>query len=308
MFITTISLFLKMFFIIGLGFISKRIGLLTNDDQKSMTTILLKIVVYFLIIMSSQDAFSLEVLDAIKISGITAFVFYLIGIPIMLKIANRLNLSDEKQRVFVSSIIFFNVTFLGYPLMKELFGTIGLLSVIIFSMFYNVLFYSWGMAYLGGDSKKTNIKSILSNKVSIVSILALVMYFTQIKIPEPFFEIFSSISSLSFPLSMLIIGCNLGDIDLTKIITDREIYPITMLRMIITPLIVFIILTIFRTDPIIVNIITLIMALPGGFMTVIVATDYDCAPEFASKALIQTMLAMCITFPFWQLLINIINK
>lgn len=154
MFITTINLFIKMFFIIGLGYIAKKVGLLTNDDQKSMTTILLKIVVYFLIIMSSQDEFSLEVYEAIKISGITAVLFYLTGIPILIEIANRLNLTEEKQRVFVSSIIFFNVTFLGYPLMKEIFGTIGLLSAIMFSMIYNVFFYSWGMTYLSGSLKK----------------------------------------------------------------------------------------------------------------------------------------------------------
>ena len=106
---------------------------------------------------------------------------------------------------------------------------------------------------------------------------------------------------------MLIIGCNLGDIDLTKIITDKEVYPITILRMVISPLIVFIILTLMKIDLMIVNIITLILALPGGFMTVIVSTDFDCAPDFASKALIQTMLAMCITFPLWQFIISIIN-
>lgn len=190
MFVTTINLFIKMFFIIGLGFIAKKAGLLTNNDQRSMTTILLKIVVYFLIIMSSKDEFSLEVYEAIKISGITAILFYLTGIPLLMGIANRLSLSEEKQRIFVSSIIFFNVTFLGYPLMKEIFGTIGLLSAIMFSMVYNIFFYSWGMTYLSGASRKIDIKSILSNKISIVSILALIMYLIQIKIPEPLFDIF----------------------------------------------------------------------------------------------------------------------
>lgn len=307
MFITTMNLFFKVFFMIGLGFFAKKFKVLTNSDQKSMTTILLKIVVYFLIIMSSQDEFSLDVVEAIKISGITAILFYLAGIPILIEIASRFELSESKQRVFVSSIIFFNVTFLGYPLMEEIFGTIGLLSAIMFSMVYNIIFYSWGMTYLSGESKKVNIKAILSNKISIVSIVALIMYFIQIKIPEPLFGVFHLISSLSFPISMLIIGCNLGDIDLTKIITDKEVYPITILRMVISPLIVFIILTLMKIDLMIVNIITLILALPGGFMTVIVSTDFDCAPDFASKALIQTMLAMCITFPLWQFIISIIN-
>lgn len=46
----------------------KKKGVLSSQDQKSMTTVLMKIVVFFMIIMSSQNTFSL---DAARAIGIT---------------------------------------------------------------------------------------------------------------------------------------------------------------------------------------------------------------------------------------------
>ncbi len=302
----TVNLFFKFFFLLGVGFISRRKNILSKEDQKSMSTILLQIVVYFMIIVSSQDEFSTEVIAAIKVTGIAALLFYSISIPLLIFIARRTKLSHEKARIFVASTIFFNVTFLGYPLMNEIFGTIGLLSAIMFSMIYNILFNSWGIAYIEGNMKNFNLESMIGNKVALTSVLAMIMYILQIKIPEPLLGTFATISSMAFPLSMLIIGCNLGEIDIKKIITEKEIYPITLLRMVLTPLIVFVLLLLFGINKEVIRVITLIFALPNGFMTVIVATDCNCAPDYASKILIQSMIAMCITFPLWQLIINII--
>ena len=44
--------------------------------------------------------------------------------------------------MFVSSVVFCNITFVGYPILQELYGNIGLLCAIMFSMIYNVLFYT----------------------------------------------------------------------------------------------------------------------------------------------------------------------
>jgi len=50
----------------------------------------------------------------------------------------------------------------------------------------------------------------------------------------------------------------------------------------------------------------LMAALPCGTMNVIFAEKYDCAPEFASRTVIQSLVLMIITLPLMILLTSIV--
>ena len=298
------GLIFKIVFLLAVGFVMKKKGVLSSQDQKSMTTVLMKIVVFFMIIMSSQNTFSLDAARAIGITGIVAIVTYAVGIPLAAILAKRLGLPGERQRIFVMSAMFCNVTFMGYPICQELFGDVGLLCAIMYSMVYNILFYTWGFAYLDGTGKM-NIKSIFTNKVAICSVLAIVMYFAQVKIPEPFAGTFTAIGSMTFPLSMLITGCNLADADLLDIVKNKQLYIITFIRMILVPAIVYGFMRILGFTGLLLNACTIISALPTGTMTSIVATDFHCEPDCAAKAMVQTLVAMVITLPLWIMIVQI---
>lgn len=109
------------------------------------------------------------------------------------------------------------------------------------------------------------------------------MYFLQIKIPEPFSSTFSIIRAMTMPLSMIIIGCNLAHSGIWKIIRDRKLYLATALRMIVLPAVICLVIRVLGVDPAIVRISTIIAALPSGSMTTIVASEYDCAPDYVAN-------------------------
>lgn len=298
-----LSLMFKVFFVVVTAYILSRKGILTPQDQKSITNVLMKIIVYFTILMSSQQAFSLEAAHAILVTGLYAIIFYAVGLPCAILLSKRLKLEEKKRRVFVSSIVFCNITFIGYPILQELYGNTGLLCAITFSMVYNVLFYAWGMNYLGG-SGPLSLRSFLTNKVAIASILALAMYFLQIRIPEPFLSTFSTLGAMTMPLSMLIIGCHLAETGIWKIICEKDLYLATALRMLVMPAVVCLSMKILGADPMTIKISTVIAALPSGAMTTIVASDYNCAPDYAANIMVQTMLAMIVFLPLWVFIVE----
>ena len=302
MFETVLGLMFKIFFILLLGFFMKRRGVINSNDQKSITTLLMKIVVYFMIIMCSQNEFSLEAAKAIFITAIVAAVMYLIGIPLCMLLAKRLNLPEGKQRIFVCSAMFCNVTFMGYPICLELFGNVGLLCAIMFSMVYNILFYTWGIAYISGG--KTNIKAIFTNKIAIASVVTIVMYFLQIRIPEPFAGTFSAIGNMTMPLSMIIAGCSLADSDLLDILKDKRMYIVTTIRMLVCPVAVYTAMRLCGFSGLVLQGCTIMAALPTGTMTSIVAAENNNNPDYAVKMMVQTMLAMVVTLPMWVLIVQ----
>lgn len=285
------------------AYLLRRRGALTAQDQKSVTNVLMRFVVYFTVIMSSQQDFSLKAAKAILVTAIYAVLFFAVFIPASIFLSRRLKLEEAKRRVFVCSLVFCNITFIGYPILQELYGNIGLLCAIVFSMIYNVVFYSWGMFYLG-DRGRGSLRSILTNKIALASVLALVMYFLQIKIPEPLYSTFNGIGALTMPLSMIIIGCSLADSGICKILRDRTLYLPTVLRMAVMPAVVCLVMRLLVVDPEIIRISTVIAALPSGTMTSIVAADYGCAPDYAANIMVQTMLAMLAALPAWVFLVG----
>lgn len=297
------ELIFKILFLVFLGYMLCRRGILEGRDQRSMTSLLIKVVVYFLIIMSSQNEFSLEAAAAMRTTMLVAALSYMVEIPVIIFIAERLDLSADKKRIFVCSSIFCNVTFMGYPISQELLGDTGLLCAVVYSMVYNVLFYTWGFFYLN-QGKKICVKEVLTNKIAICSILALFLYFMRIQIPPVLRGTFTVIGQMTFPLSMLILGCSLADSDLWDILKDRQLYIITLLRMLIIPGITYMVLRSTGLSKPVIQSCTLISAMPVGAMTGIVATEFNCAPEYATKAMLQSMLAMIITLPLWIFIIQ----
>ena len=75
------NLMFKVFFVVAAAYVLRRRGVLTAQDQKSATNILMKLVVYFTVIMSSQQEFSLEAARAIALTGIFGVLYFLLTIP-----------------------------------------------------------------------------------------------------------------------------------------------------------------------------------------------------------------------------------
>ena len=301
---TLLGLMFKVFFVAALAYVLARRGIFTREDQRSVTNVLMKLVVFFTVLMSSQQPFSLEAAKAIAFTAVYAVAFFGLGIPTMIWLSGRLKLEDDKRRILVMSVTFNNITFVGYPILQELYGNTGLLCVITFSMVYNVLFYTWGMAYLGKRGR-VNLRSLLTNRIALCSVAALVLYFVQFRFPEPFYSTFDSVSTMTMPMSMIIIGCSLAQSGIWSVLRDKSLYLPTFLRMGAVPAVVYLVLRLCRVDPMILRISTIIAALPSGSMTSIVATEYNCQPEYAAKVMVQTMLAMLAALPFWVFVVGL---
>ena len=92
---------------------------------------------------------------------------------------------------------------------------------------------------------------------------------------------------------------------LLDIVKNKQLYIITFIRMILVPAIVYGFMRILGFTGLLLNACTIISALPTGTMTSIVATDFHCEPDYAAKAMVQTLVAMVITLPLWIMIVQI---
>ena len=292
-----VNLMIKIVLMVGLGALLKKTNVITNELQKGISNLLVTAVLPLNIIASSSQELTEESMHGAIFAAIFGLLYYAIALIILKMISRRLNLSESKKKLFITMGAFANTGFIGFPFVEEMFGASTIIYAVIYNLCYQVYFYTYGM-YLLSKEGKTNIWTIFKTPVTISSFLAIILFVGQISLPAPVQSAFSTVGAMTVPLSMFAIGCTLVDMNFIEVIKDKYSYLISAIRLLIFPVIAYGILKAFHITGTVASICILITGLPSGSLNVIVAQQQDCEPEFAARAVVQTMILMVISLPF----------
>ena len=298
-----LSLIVKIAVMIALGYTLRKIDIITESLQKGLTDILLKAILPLSILMSANYAFNSALFHGMLIVAAAAVGFYVIGLTGMTFFSKTLSLQENERKIIVTMTVFANTGFVGFPIMLALFGQPGLLLAVIFNMFYNLFMYTYGINLLSGKGGY-DIKSILLNPITIASIASIVIFVSPFRFPAILASPIEDIGAMSVPISMIIMGASLAKIPLLDILKDKYSYLVSGIRLVLFPLLMLLVMRLLSVSSLTATVCVLMAALPCGTMNVIFAEKYDCAPEFASRTVIQSLLLMIITLPLMILLTN----
>lgn len=290
--------FFEMAIVLFIGFVLAKKKVIDDRGRKTLNDLLLKAVLPFTIISSSQYTFSIDMMRSIGAVALGAGLYYLITLIILRIVIFRTKIADAERRVFITTAVFANTGFVGMPIMYSLFGDPGLLLAAIYNLIYNVFFYTYGVHLLSG--KKPTVSEYL-NPVSIASVMAIALFIVPWRAPASLVNAINLVGNMTFPLSMIIMGSTLYTIDIKKLFADGKSYVVCFLRLILFPaLMTLAMILVKRFVPILdATLITLIImtALPSGTMSVIYSERYDCAPKFCARTVSLTLLFMVVTLP-----------
>ncbi|MBR5938858.1 MAG: AEC family transporter [Clostridiales bacterium] len=293
--------FIKIVVAVTLGFILRKTGIIDARMQKGLSDMLLLAILPFSILASSNYEKTPEVTEGMQIVLVAALAYYILSLILMRLTSKKLPFEDKEQRVFVTMTVFANTGFVGFPLMSALYGNAGLLMAVVFNLAYNLFMYTYGIHLLSG--KTGSIRSILTNPVNIASVLAILIFASPFRFPSYVSGPIDLIAAMTVPLSMIIIGSNLAAMPFYKVVTDPKSYLISFVRLILLPGLVLAGMYIaFRSVSMAsatAAVAVLMCALPCGSMNVILSEKYDCAPEFAARATVQSMLLCMGSLPLF---------
>ena len=115
--------------------------------------------------------------------------FYIVILLITILFFSIYRCEEPDKTIYKMMFIFANTGFLGYPLMRALYGEYAVFIFSIMHMGYNLLMYTYGI-YLLQKGVKLNIKSMLTPGL-ICSIASLILYFGKIPLPANVIDVFS---------------------------------------------------------------------------------------------------------------------
>lgn len=290
---------IQLFLVITLGYILLKIKILDTDFNKRLTTLLLSVTTPALIVSSVLSSTVEKDISQIIFVFIVGLVIFII-LPILgFLIVKIIKVPIHQQGLYIFMTMFSNIGFMGFPVMKSIFGNQAVFLTAIFNMIFNLLVFTFGivlMNYHSPQKIKMNAKQLLSPGV-IASLIALIIYLTDLRVPDVVASTITMVGDITTPIAMMLIGSTLATTPLKEVFNEIRIYPFTILKQIIIPIIAYPVLSFFIQDSLILGVSLIMIAMPVANTAVLFATEYQKDVALAAKSVFMTTLLSIITIP-----------
>lgn len=283
--------------VILIGMVGARKQILTKDFNRGLSWLIVNIFIVAAIINSvvSMDASELtmgELGMILLISSVTYVVLYLLG-----ALTVRLPRVDEGKapqlELLMSAI---NNLFVTLPVVETVYGSKGAFIIALGCIPFNLLLFTYGIARLRGKGGKFHLRDILSTPL-IATLAAVILFALRIPVPTPVRSILSSLAAATVPMSMLLVGSSLGNVDLRKALRDRSMLLLTAERFILAPLVVFLLMKLICSDEVLAGAMVLTAATPSAILVTALSLQAGRSGEYSSEGITVTTLLSMITMP-----------
>lgn len=307
MFFVTLNNLISLFICIVVGVICRKRGITNDTVISGLSKMLTSITLPALIISSMQKPFEIELVKDSGIILIVMMLIHLLGAGIGILFVKIFKVSTEKRGPWIFTCSFSNVTFMGFPVIAAMFGSEALFLATFCSAAFSFLVYTLGVkliqiGFVSENPKNKN--NIFLNAPIVSTAIGFTLFLSSIKIPDVILTPISNIGNMTTPLSMIIIGSILAKGDIKTVFSDITIYTASLVRLVLLPVIVFLIVRTFISNTTVLGIIVISTAMPAATLTAILAETYESNYIYASKVVFVSTLLSIITIPLISLLIR----
>ncbi|KMT21047.1 AEC family transporter [Clostridium cylindrosporum] len=293
-----------LFLIIIVGFIAGKNKIISQEANVTLSKILLNITLPFLIISAFNFDFSKNMLKtAVTILIISIFVHGTLSIVSLILYKKQ---EEGVRKVLRFITIFSNCGFIGYPVAGSIYGSEGIFYAAIYNVGFNIFVWTIGiLIFQSGNVKgKGLLRKVFINPGIISVSIGMTLFVFSIKLPYVISETIKLIGNITIPLSMIIVGVSLCGTSLKSAFKEGVYYYASFFRLVLVPLVVYFILTLFKFKGIYLGIPLIVSAMPAAANTVTFAQIYNGDVSCATKITIVSTIFSAITLPLMVLLLK----
>ncbi len=303
--IITVKQVLELFVLIISGIFLYKKNIIREDGKKLLSDILIKFVVPCMIINSYMGKFNDEVLDNIGKSFIYSIILCVLGIVISLAVS--FVVSDEHKGIFRFACSFSNAAYMGFPLIRALFGEEGILYASSYVTVFNILLWSVGYVFF---ADKMPIKKLLKNLITCPPIIAvvvgLIIYLFKIPVTNIIADPISSVGAMTTPISMIVTGVAMGEAGIVRLIKQKHLLYGLFIRLILIPMVSLLVFYIFNISGIVATVTLVLEACPCAAITTMFAIQYGHDQKYAAALVVISTICSIVTLPLYVYLIGMI--
>lgn len=295
-----------LFLLIAVGFLIRKIRMIDDSSLRQINNILLIVINPCVIVVSFQSTFDQTLLLGMIVAAVSAIATHLIGALIALLVFRRTVPAQGKVLQF--AVVFSNCSFMCIPLLYAILGTDGVVFGSVYIAIFNMIMWTYGVVLMTGQKSDINLRKALINPGTVSIMIALPLFLLQIRLPELVLTAVQHLANLNTPVAMMIIGAQMAGIALLSVFRKKSVYLASVLRLIVVPLIMLGILSLFNLDRVLLLACLIPAMAPTAAATALFATRYDQDNLLATKIITLSTLFSIITMPLMILLSDVIKQ
>ena len=288
----------QLFFMIFFGFLLVRRKLLTTEDSKVISMIILYVASPCAILNSFMIEFSQDKLIGLGIAFFGAILVHIIFIPLANLIAKITGFTPIEK----ATLIYSNSGNLIIPLVGAILGKEWVLYTSGYMVVQTILLWTHAKNLVCNE-RTYDFKKIFFNINILAIIVGICLFVFQVKLPDVIVGTMDTVGSMIGALAMIVIGMLIGQMDLRDIFKEKRTYLIAFMRLIVFPLIIVILFKLTGLTHItadanqILLITTLAACAPPAAMITQFAQLYNKHPGYASIMNVMGVIFSIITMP-----------
>jgi len=291
---------MTLFALVVVGYIAGKLGYLGGDFDRQLSRLVINITCPALILSSAMTGELPDrrfILPLLLISVITYIV--LAGVAFILP--RYLCRKKEDQGPIGFALMFGNVGFMGYPVVASIFGHEAVFYAAVLNVINTFAVFTIGTILITGEGDVEGErfqKKVLYSTPMLAAYLTMGIVALEIdNIPMAISEPLTMLGNITVPAALLIIGSSMSQLSLKALLGNTTVYTTTLFRLILLPIGIYYLCLVLGFDPFVVNINTVVIAMPVATYGTILCLKYGKDTTMITEVTFITTLLSMLTIP-----------
>ena len=296
---------LTLFVIVIVGYVAGKLGYLGGDFDRQLSRLVINITCPALILSSSMTGELPDrrfILPLLLISIVTYII--LTGAAFLLP--RYMTKRKEDRGAIGFALMFGNVGFMGYPVVASIFGHEAVFYAAVLNVVNTFTVFTIGTILITGSSNiegKRFEKKVLYSTPMLAAYLTMLIVALEINnIPGFICQSLTMLGNITVPAALLIIGSSMSQLPIRSLLGNTTVYLTTALRLALLPLAVYYLTSLMGFSPMVVNINTVVIAMPVATYGTILCLKYGKDTTLMAEVTFITTLLSMISIPLLTML------
>lgn len=310
LFFTIMSKLIILTIYIAIGYGARKAKILSEEFINGIVKLLMFISLPALILNIFLTSFDRSMLSQGMAMLVISFSIYILSAPIGYAVARLMRLKRKQIGVTAFAVTFPNYTFIGIPVMTSILGEGVLMNASFGNLACSVSVYTIGLLLIskfGTEEADGGLRMVGRRMLRIPMNYALtgglILAMMDVHAPKPILDILSGLANLTTPMAMIYIGATLTKNDPRAVLGDWRVYVTALMRLMVMPLLLYIIGRIFIEDRMFLNTLVIGEAIPTASFCALFAKEYGGDDVLASKYIFISTLLCLVTIPIIYMII-----
>ena len=328
-----ITVMTALVIIVVIGFIAGKIGYMNEEFDKKLSALIVNITCPALILSSTMGETLPDRNMILPLLGIS-FLTYILLTGVSFTLPRLLTRRKEDEGIVGFALMFGNVGFIGYPIVASIFGQTAIFYAAILNVANTFFVFTIGNLLVangngnvngngngnederlryedGNEDEKVKVnvsvrnslkrkfeKKVLYSTPMLSAYLSMVIVALGIdNIPEAISKPLTMIGNITVPGALMIIGSTMAQLSGRAMLGNVTVYATSLFRLVLIPLAFYWLFTWMGYDPYVVNINTVIIAMPVATYGTILCLINNRDTTLMTELTFTTTIISMVTIP-----------